>query len=406
VPIRRTTISSPPIGRDARLVVFSATTGAFATGLWFVTLPVYMERLGFGPILAGTFFTAFSLTLLALVVPLGILSDRGGPRGILILGTGANAVAMAVLVVASDYVLFLGAAILLGVQQASLLSAGPALVAECTDASTRTKVFALIFFFFSLALAGGGLLAALPDYLLTRGLATVSTAYGPAFGVAAALAALGPLANWYVSVGRRGFREGATVLPRRSGPTILRFGAWNFVVGLGIGLTLPLFTLWFFLKFGLAETVSGPLFAVSSVLAAPSFLLAPFLARRFGIVRTVVAVQAGVAAVLVFLPIVTSVYVAAALFVALFIGVNMTGPVVLSFLMAAVAASERASAAAVFGVFFSLAYAASVATAGYLLTVDLRVPFFLAAAAYALAAVAFWGLFRASSGTTVGASGS
>lgn len=387
------------LGRDAKLLLVTYGLAGLPIGLISVALPIYVERLGFGPVFAGTLFTASGLTAVVLVIPFGILADRYGRRRMTVLGSALAVAALGSIALAQTTVVFLLAAGILGVSEALTFSPLNAILAEATDEATRTSVYGLSFFVHSLAFAAGNLLAAIPDYLLAHGLEEVQWAYQPVFGAVALLSLAGPVVLSLVRVGDPRTTERTSLLPRKSAAVLSKFFASNIIIGLGAGLIIPLFTLWFYLKFGLAESATGPLLAVASVLMAGAYLVAPVLVKRFGMVRTIITVQAIATAVLFFIPIVTNVYVVGLLFVVRNLLMNMSWPVATSFLMSAVDESERAAASAVTGAAFRLPFAVSTTIGGYLLTVDLNLPFFVTTALYAAGTATFWFFFRSYRGT-------
>ena len=383
------------LDRDARLLVAASSIASVPIGLLSVAMPVYMERLGLGSVLAGTFFTVTGVTSVALVIPFGVIADRYGRRRMTIFGGIGLVIAMTAIALGDTYGVFLAAAALLGVAEALSFSTFSALLAEATKTDTRTAAFSLSFFFSSLAFAAGSLLAILPDVVLAGGSADVTLAYRPAFGIAAAVSVVVPLGVFRVAVGARQEPQGRRgLLPRKSAPILTKFFASNFIIGLGAGLIIPLFTLWFFLKFGLAESTTGPLLAFSSVVMAASFLVAPLLARKYGMVRSIVAVQSAATFVLFFIPIAMNLYVVGTLYVVRNLLMNMSWPVASSFLMSTVDESERASASAVTGAAFRLPFAVSTTLGGYLLTIHLDLPFFVTTALYALGTAMFWLFFH------------
>jgi len=302
--------------RDAKLLLVSFSLTGLSIGLLNVSLSVYMQRLGLTAVHAGTFFTTTGLTSVSLVIPFGILADRYGRRRMTILGTALMAAALGMLVLADSYGMFLLAGGLLGVAEALGFSTFNALLAEATDPAVRTSVFGMSFFFNSMGFAAGNLLGILPDVLYAANPADPTGAYRPAFAIAAGLSLASPLALLLVRVGRTRAPEGRSLLPRKSARILTRFFASNFIIGLGAGLIIPLFTLWFYLKFGLAESTTGPLLALASVFMAFSYLLAPVLSRRRGMVRSIVEVQALATATLFFIPLVLNIHVVGALYIA------------------------------------------------------------------------------------------
>jgi MFS family permease len=388
---------APParaLGRDAKLLLVAFSAIGAPIGLLSVAMPVYIARLGLGPVLAGTFFTTIGLSAVALVIPCGIFADRYGRRRLFLLGAALLVVALSAIALADSPAFLLAAGALLGVSEALGFSTFNALLAEASDPSRRTSVFGLSFFFNGLAFAGGSLLAIVPDLTLAGGATDIRGAYAPALWVGAAVSVAGLAAASLIRVGGPRPREGKSLLPRKSAKILAKFFVSNFIIGLGAGLIIPLFSLWFFLKFGLAETATGPLLAVASVGVAAAYLAAPAISRRYGMVRSIVALQVAATLVLFFIPIVPNVYIVGILFVVRNLLMNMSWPVASSFLMTVVDESERASASAVTGAAFRLPFAVSTTIGGFLLTVDVDLPFFVTTALYATGVATFFAFFR------------
>jgi len=380
--------------RDARLLLVSFGLVGLPVGLLNVTMPVYLERLGFGSVLTGTFFTVAGLTSVGLVIPFGILADRYGRRRMTLLGGILTVVALATISLADSYGLFLAGAVFLGLSEALGFSTLNALLAEATEPAHRTAVFGMSFFFNSVAFAAGSLLAVLPDLALSRNPQDVHGAYRSVFALVAGISVISPVALVFLRVGRSRSPEGRSLLPRKSAPILVKFFASNFIIGLGAGLIIPLFTLWFYLKFGLAESATGPLLAVASLFMGVSYLVAPALSRRRGMVRSIVEVQALATVVLFLIPLVGNIYVVGVLYIARNLLMNMSWPVASAFLMSAVDESERAAASAVSGASFRLPFAVSTTVGGYLLTIHVDLPFFVTTVLYAIGVGVFWAFFR------------
>ncbi len=190
-----------------------------------------------------------------------------------------------------------------------------------------------------------------------------------------------------------------TLLPKRSRGIIGRFFLANMLVGFGAGLLIPLFPAWFLRQFGVGETFTGPLYAVSSVVNAFAFLVAPTLARRVGIIRSVLTVQVTATVLLFSMPFSPilgplGLPMAAGLFVARNALMNMAWPVLSYFLMGAVHPDDRATASAVTGVAFRAPHAASTIPGAYLLNINLSLPFYATTVFYAVGTGALWYFFR------------
>lgn len=103
-------------------------------------------------------------------------------------------------------------------------------------------------------------------------------------------------------------------LLRRENGLLLRLGLVNAVNGIGVGLTGPLMSYWFAIRYDEGPGLIGPMMAVGFLLAGLSSLLAGRLTARFGIVRTVVLMRLVGLVLFVALPFAPSFGIAAALY--------------------------------------------------------------------------------------------
>lgn len=103
-------------------------------------------------------------------------------------------------------------------------------------------------------------------------------------------------------------------LLRRENRLLLRLGLVNAVNGIGVGLTGPLMSYWFAIRYDEGPGLIGPMMAVGFLLAGLSSLLAGRLTARFGIVRTVVLMRLVGLVLFVALPFAPSFGLAAALY--------------------------------------------------------------------------------------------
>src|SRR5207244_11721591 len=82
------------------------------------------------------------------------------------------------------------------------------------------------------------------------------------------------------------------IRPGQSRGLVFRSAAYGIVIALGAGMVIPLIPGWAFLKYGLANDVTGPIFGgINSLVMGFANLATPRIARRFGTVRTIVLTQ-------------------------------------------------------------------------------------------------------------------
>jgi len=128
-----------------------------------------------------------------------------------------------------------------------------------------------------------------------------------------------------------------------------------------------LLALWLFEKYQLSITVAGTIFFWTSLFSAFSYLVATRIAKRIGLVNTMVFTHLPANVLLLLIPFAPGLGVAIALLLVRSALSQMDVPTRSSYVMAVVVPSERAAAASVTSVPRSLASALSPLIAGYLL---------------------------------------
>ncbi len=385
--------------RNTSLLLFVGAIVAVPIGFVFVSLPVYLERL---PVietnLIGVILTVTGVTAVALMIPVGLMADRFGRRRALALGGVTASLSLFLLGFADSVLSVLIFAIAFGAAEAFEVASWNALLADASSERTRANVFGVSFTASAIGMAGGTLIGSVADQALLTG-ATLQAAYQPLFILLGGLLFVVPVLIAFLRLPPRETSREQSFIPAESRRLIGRFFAANILIGTGAGIIIPLFSLWFLFQFGIGEAFTGPLFAVSSIVNAAAFLVAPSLARRGGLIRTVVALQAGATLILFLIPPAASLTAFALLVVSVLFVVrqalmNMTWPVLTSFLMGAVDVNARSAASAVTAVSFRLPFALSTTLGVYLLTIDLALPFYVTGVLYAFGTAAFWAFFR------------
>jgi predicted MFS family arabinose efflux permease len=164
-------------------------------------------------------------------------------------------------------------------------------------------------------------------------------------------------------------------LPRRDTPAlgpsrriVLVLAALFSLDAFGGGFIVQtLLAAWLFARFDLSLAAAGTFFFWSGLLAAGSYLAAARIARRIGLVNTMVWTHLPSNLCLILVPFMPSLWLALALLLVRSALSQMDVPTRTSYVMAVVTPAERAAAASVTAVPRSLAAAASPMIAGYML---------------------------------------
>jgi MFS family permease len=126
---------------------------------------------------------------------------------------------------------------------------------------------------------------------------------------------------------------------------VVKMSLLGMIDNLGGGLISPLIAYWFFLRYGVELKALGFMFFLSYFLAAMSFLTAPLIARRIGVVRTMAFSHGLASAIWLILPLAPTFTIAAAMTIIRSYLAYMDNPLRSSFIMGVVRPEDRGAAA-------------------------------------------------------------
>jgi MFS family permease len=387
-------ISSLQFNRN-RVILFAVNALiGLPNGYAQVILPIYFKMIGISPVLVGVLTTVSLLTASILLVPFGILSDRHGRKPFLVLGGLLTAISWAMMAVTTDFTLIAISRAISGVGNALMSAPFNAALADVSSDQDRTKAFSISSFVSQIASTGGALISGMPEALQAGFGFSLISSYKPMF-LLACLITLAAMGFMFPFKEERSKEREFAKARFRSMKKILIFAVTRGLIGFGAGFVIPLFSLWFYLRFGIGGPVLGPLFAISNMTLAFSYLISSRLAGTIGSVNSLVLCQALAIIMLVAIPESPDYTIVAVLYVARNFLMNMSSPIETSFLMGIVKPEERASASAVAGTASNIARAVSPSFGGYFMSnISLSVPFYITAALYASSTAIFYSVFR------------
>ncbi len=336
------------------------------------------------------------LSMVLTAIPLGLFSDRRGRKGLLVAGAAAFPPVLLVFAFTRDPLLMLLAAILSGIAEAAFLSSWNALIAEGTPLEARTAAFSLSFVVTTVAMGAG---LALPFGLpALQGVTGIDAAgMRRLFLVALAVASFAtPLPIWRILRGHvETLRPGTARGKHKDLGLLLRFSAFNSLIGLGAGFIIPLIPTWLYLKFGVPDAASGPLLALANLTIGLAAVASTALAKRRGPVAAIVTTQGLSTAFMLSLAFVPNPILAGTLYVVRAALMNMASPIMDSYLMSIISAEERGFASALNSLIWRLPNSVSTVAGGIILASgNYELPFFLATGLYAVGISSFYALFR------------
>ena len=277
------------VDRDGRLILLEKTVRTVPYGFLSVTFSLYLEYLGFPLWLIGVVLTATILSSAFYTFVTSFVADRIGRRRTLVFFALTDLLAGALLFSTTDW----WAPVLAGIvgnmtvgagEVGPFLSLEQAILPRTTVSDRRTFAFSLYNFVGYVASAAGAGLAALastpsPEHLR------------PFFLGYLASGLLGAIL--YSRLTKRVEAETAatkrTVLSAKSRPIVYRLSALFAIDSFGGGfIGGNILSLYFAIRFGLDLTTLGAIFLATQLVTALSFFLAARIARRIGLLRTMV----------------------------------------------------------------------------------------------------------------------
>jgi MFS family permease len=347
----------------------------------------------------GLLITVQGALAVVCAIPLGIVSDVYGRKLILIAGSVAGCFGLLGYALTTDFTLLLASSAVLGLAEGATVAVWNALLADLTESGSRNRVFSLSYVMISVA-SGVGLLLpgffpsieaslAITDYALHRSVLLLLgvLSFASPIGVTAIL-----------------WRHQETHNPGRkfSGlknlGLLAKLGVVGGAIGFGAGFIIPLVGTWFYLRFNVGDSYSGPVLAISSILIGLAAFGSPRLASKYGQLNAIMLSTGSSMVFMLAMAFIPEVNVAAAFYIIRTGLMNMANPLLDSFSMSIFPPEQRGLVSAISNTVFRLPNSVSTSFGGFLLGMGLlALPFIIASALYIAGLAAFFVFFVTSS---------
>jgi MFS family permease len=318
-------LAKPPLPRNVRLLIGMRAARSIGQGAMVAAFTLYLHALGWNATSIGAVLMGALLFGTLLTIIIGPLSDRGGRRAFLLAYDALQALVALTAMLTTTPWLLVAAAVVGGFGRGANGSAGPfapveqAWLAIELPIQRRGRIFSANSAVGFIGMGVGALLAALPAWWMGHAMGA------PDYRLLFALPLAGSLASftlmWLA-------REPATVAQardtdsearaiRRSENALLaKLVLANSLNGLGIGLIGPLIAYWFAIKFQRGLVDIGPGIALGLLAGGAGSFLAGAIARRHGIMNTVLWMRGAGIVLLVAMPLVPWFWPAMVLYIA------------------------------------------------------------------------------------------
>lgn len=385
---------------EARLLLIARALRAFVDGFICVLLPAYLLALGFDALQVGIIGAATLLGSATLTLLLGSYGHRFHHRPLLLGAALLMAVTGISFAGLSSFwplllVAFVGTLNPSSGDVSVFLPLEHARLAEAAEGEARTRLYARYTWAGALFAALGALAAGVPDLLASLGWERLAALRLMFFTYA-----LTGLVVWLLY--RRIPEPPPHELPVPPAPLqasrgiVVRLAALFSIDAFAGGLVLnSLLALWLFERFGLSLAAAGLFFFWAGLLSAFSQLTAPWVARRIGLINTMVFTHIPANLFLILAALADSLPWALGLLLARAALSQMDVPTRTAFVMAVVTPPERAAAASFTAVPRSLAAALSPSLGGALFAAGwLAAPLVACGVLKIVYDVAIWRAFR------------
>ncbi len=357
--------------RDRSLLYAAALARSTGVGMSGVLVGLYAAGLGLPATGVGAVISAGLLGVALGTLAVMLYAERLGRTRCLIAlallsagGTAAFALAPTAWMLAPAAAL--GMVNGMGRDRGAAFSLEQAILPDLTDERGRTGTFAWYNVVLDSGHALGALGGLLPSLLRHAGVAPLAS-YRGGFLAVGGLSLVGAVAYAGLSARARAPGRPARPVPvspesrRRIGGLAALFAMDS--VGGGF-LTTALLSYWFFRRFGVGEETLAPLFLLARVANVGSHLAAAWLAKRIGLLRTMVFTHLPSSLLLLTVPVAPSFTIAALLFLLRECLVEMDVPTRQSYVVAVVRPEERAAAAGATNLVRTAGWAVAPAFAG------------------------------------------
>ncbi len=355
---------------DGKLVLVEKSVRTIPYGFLGVLFAVYMAQLGFDALIIGIVLTATVFSSALYTFSVSFVADRFGRRRTLVFFALMDSVAGSLLFLSTAW----WAPVLAGIvgnmtvgagEVGPFLSLEQAIIPKTCDPKHRTLAFS----WYNLVGYGsssvGALIAGLPQYF-----GSGPGAYRPLFAAYLASGLVGSLLYAKLSKSVEASLEATStrrpILSGKSKPIVQKLSALFSIDSFGGGfIGTSIISYYFYERFSLQLASLGLIISATQIVTAISFLAAERIARRIGLLKTMVFTHIPSNLFLTAVPFAPSALSAVFLLLCRHSLSQMDVPARQSYVMAIVEESDRTAAAGFTNVSRSVASAVSPSIAGY-----------------------------------------
>jgi len=394
------------LSRNAKLYLVATILQGLSFGIWGVIFNLYLNlsEVGFQPSFVGNMFTVSGVATGLIALPAGLFCERFGPKRALLISFTSNLASFVQIIVLEPSIL-LFASLVGGLIGTIGWVAGAPFIMENSEKEERTYLFSfswtLMIIMGVIGSYAGGVMPDLFNVFLR--LPTGAETGSPIgfrmtllISIILALAAAVPIL--FIKEKEMHRQKVGTLLSLRnirSPWIIIKFMIPTALIGFGAGFIVPLFNIFFKLKFVATSEQIGVISALGSVTLGIGTLVAPVLSNKIGKVKSVVVCQFLSMPFIMLITVSPNLALAATAYILRGALMNMAGPISTTLQMELVSDTERATTNGFMIMADNIPRAVTASVSGEMMTgSDFYTPFFFTTVTYFVASSLYFIFFR------------
>lgn len=391
---------------NAKLYMVATALQGLSSGIWAVIFNLYLnlKAVGFQPDFIGLMFTVSAIATGLVALPAGLLCERLGPKKALLIGFMANFVNLAQIVILQPSILLVASLSSGLIGTVAWVAAAPFMMENSTQ-EERTYFFSVDWAIMIIMGVVGNYVGGLMPNLLNTFLGLPTGANGSpigyriSLGISMALALTMVIPVLLIKEDRMLQRQKISDLISfrniRSHRTILKFMIPTAMIGFGAGFIVPLFNLFFSLKFSASLEQIGLISSLSSITLGIGTLAAPALSKRLGRVKSIAVCEFLSMPFIMLMTLAPNLALASSAFITRNALMNMAGPISSTLQMELVTETERATTNGLMVMADGVPRALTASVSGKMMTEsDFFTPFLVTTLTYFVASSLYFMFFR------------
>lgn len=392
---------------NARLFLVANALQGLGLGIWGVIFYLYLNlgEVGFAPDFIGNMFSVSAIATGLIALPAGLLCEHIGTKRTILISLAANLFNVIQIVVLEPSILLLASLVSGLIATLGWVASAPFMM-EDTKLQERTFLFSMNFAIWMITGVVGSLLGGITPDMFNNALGlAVGVVAGSAVGYRITLALASLISAAAVvpillikanhSVAQQEVGALLSLRNVKSWSTIIKFIIPVAIIGLGAGFIIPLFNVFFKLRYSATSEMVGTIFALGNVTVGIASLATPMLSERMGKLRAIVACQFLSMPFIMLVTISQNLALSTGAYLARGTLMQMAIPLENAFQMEMVTENERATTSGLMTMADNVPRAVSSSISGAMMTVnDFYTPFLITTMTYFMSSSLLYVFFR------------